>query len=106
MKKAILVLSMILLACSYNATAQNYSYFDEAENNIHTSSDGFFQQNTIGKRTASSDWGTMPLLPQTHGYHYDYPAWIENAPVGSGWLLLAGMGLGYAAIRRKKNKQR
>lgn len=101
MRKAILVLSMILLACSYNATAQSYNYYDETEVNIHNSTDGFFKNNNIGKRSTAPDWGTMPLLPKTHGYHYDYPAW--EAPVGSGWLLLAGMGLGYA-IRKRKTK--
>lgn len=98
MKKIILVLSMILLVCSYNATAQNYRTLED-DIDVQSFSDGFFYQDKTAKRTSSDEWGTMPLLPQTHGYHYDYPAHI--APIGSGLLLLAGMGIGYAIRKRK-----
>ncbi|MCR5645633.1 MAG: hypothetical protein K6F96_04485 [Bacteroidales bacterium] len=40
--------------------------------------------------------GTNPLLPQ-HGQDTN-----QNAPLGSGLLLLAGMGAAYAAAKRRK----
>ncbi len=101
MKKVMLIIFMMLLACSYNAVSQNYNYSNDENDEIHTFADGFFNQEKMGKRTTSADWNTMPLLPKTHGYHYDYPA--HEAPVGTGLLLLAGMGLGYA-IRKRKMK--
>lgn len=98
MKKVILVLS-ILLACGYNAVSQNYNFADAENDKMHSFTDGFFHKKQYVKRTNTDEWGTMPLLPKTHGYHYDYPA--HETPVGSGLLLLAGMGLGYAIRKRK-----
>ena len=100
MKKLMFIILM-LLAYSYSATSQNYSYYED-DNENKSFSDGFFYQEKVGKRTSSESWGLMPLLPQTHGYHYDYPAHLT--PIGSGWLLLAGMGVGYALRKRKNEK--
>ncbi len=100
MKKLTVLISMMLFLCSYNVIAQEYEYYEENEE-IYSFTDGFFSQDKMSKRATSDDWGTMPLLPKTHGYHYDYPA--QETPVGSGLLLLAGMGLGYA-IRKRKMK--
>ena len=99
MKKAIIILAMMLLSCGYTV-GQQYRFFEEDYNK--TSTDGFFKSTYTEYREEDSEWGVMPLLPQTHGYHYDYPA--EIAPIGSGWLLMAGMGIGYAVIRRKKKE--
>lgn len=64
--------------------------------------DGFFSSNRYEEyREDNAEWGKMPLLPKTHGYNYDYDA--EEAPLGSGLLLLAGMGIGYAVRKRKED---
>ena len=98
----------MMLGCGYSV-GQQYSFLGESDDHnlfddAKTSTDGFFKSNYVEYREDNGDWGVMPLLPQTHGYHYDYPAHLE-VPIGSGWLLLAGMGIGYAAVRRKKNKE-
>ena len=66
------------------------------------STDGFFKSNYEMYREEDLNWGTMPLLPRTHGYTYDYAAEDPTpAPIGSGWLLLGAMGMGYLAIKKK-----
>lgn len=67
-------------------------------------SDGFFSSSGYTEYREDVVWeGNMPLLPSTHGYLSDFSAAPEEqAPIGSGLLLLAGMGLGYA-IKKKKN---
>ena len=87
----------MLLSCGYSV-GQQYSFFAPEERK--TSTDGFFESSYTEYREEDDEWGVMPLLPRTHGYHYDYDA--EEVPIGSGWLLLAGMGIGYA-IRKRKN---
>ena len=55
-------------------------------------SDSFFRYNNVEEQRTNSgngEWGTMPTLVG-HGYTTDMDA---NAPLGSGLLLLAGMGL-------------
>ena len=60
-------------------------------------SDGFFVYNDVEQsRTTGSGWSTMPTMIG-HGYDTD-----QSAPLGSGLLLLAGMGLAYGI--RKKSK--
>ena len=77
MKKIILTIA-IVLGIGFGASAQ---------------SDAFFTQNFSEYREAADT--ETPRLP---GH-----ALITNqdAPVGTGLLLLAGMGLGYAALRKK-----
>lgn len=59
--------------------------------------DSFFKTN-YGEYREDNEWGELPLLPESHGNSYDYVA----APLGSGLLLLAGLGMGYAAMRKRK----
>ena len=62
-------------------------------------SDGFFSSGSNYKEYREDIWAeNMPVLPGQHGVDYDFAA--EPAPVGSGLLVLAGLGLAYA-IRRK-----
>ena len=101
MKKAIIILAIMMLSCGYSV-GQQQGFFTNS--GAESSTDGFFKSPYVEYREENSEWGVMPLLPQTHGYHYDYPAKIT--PIGSGWLLKTGMGIGYALIRRrKKNEQ-
>ena len=84
MKKRLMIISsIIILGCS-NLFAQN---------------DGFFSNGNYSEyREENNEWGTMPLLPTSHGSQYDFAA---EAPLGSGIVLLAAMGLAYG---RKKLK--
>ena len=101
MKKAIIILAIMMLSCGYSV-GQQQGFFTNS--GAESSTDGFFKSPYVEYREENSEWGVMPLLPQTHGYHYDYPAKIT--PIRSGWLLMTGMGIGYALIRRrKKNEQ-
>ena len=100
MKKAIIILAIMLMSCGYSV-GQQYNFFAQ-EKSGKTSTDGFFESPYAEYREEDDEWGVMPLLPQTHGYHYDYPAHLT--PLGSGWLLLAGMGIGYAVRKRKNEK--
>ena len=98
MKKLIIILAIMTLSGGYSV-GQQYSMYEEEE--IKSFTDGFFTRSNVEIRE-SSEWGTMPLLPRTHGYHYDYDA--EEVPIGSGCLLLLGMGAGYAVAKRR-NKE-
>ena len=66
--------------------------------NAHAQRDGFFTYNSYEEqnRQESDAWGAMPAL-MNHGYKMD-----QSAPLGSGLLLLAGMGLAYG-MRKKSN---
>ena len=91
MKKYIITLA-IAMGFGMNLNAQ-IGQFNQG------GTDGFFSS---GNYTEYRDdaWATnMPVLPGQHGVDYDFAA--EPAPLGSGLLLLAGLGLGYAM--RKKN---
>lgn len=57
-------------------------------------SDAFFTQNFSDYR--STEGVETPRLP-AHALTSN-----QDAPVGTGLLLLAGMGLGYAALRKRK----
>ena len=92
MKKYIVlaVLSMVL-TLGLNAQVGSYSF---------SSSDGFFNSNAtedIENREVSS-WGEMPRI-FGHGLETN-----QNAPLGSGLLLLAGMGLAYGVRRKMKTE--
>ena len=58
-------------------------------------SDGFFTYNNVEEQRSNESWGSMPAMIG-HGLDGD-----QSAPLGSGLLLLAGMGLAYGF--RKKN---
>ena len=63
--------------------------------NLSAQSDGFFMSNNNGYRNIDSQMGEYPAL-MGHGLTDN-----QSAPLGSGLLLLGGMALGYAAMRRK-----
>lgn len=75
MKKILLLATAIIL--SFNILAQ---------------SDGFF-----------NDWKNIEdrdeILPEFPDYHGDL--YNSDAPIGSGVLILATIGIGYAALKRK-----
>lgn len=67
---------------------------------LHAQNDGFFSYSTnSGYREDKLDF-SAPATPLYHGALNDHDA--EEAPVGSGILLLAGLGLGYAALSKRK----
>ena len=78
MKKIVLTIA-IVLGIGFGASAQ---------------SDAFFTQSFSEYRNADDDV-FLPALPYAHNSE-DH----EPAPLGTGLLLLAGMGIGYA-IRKK-----
>ncbi|MBE6335488.1 MAG: hypothetical protein E7066_02235 [Lentimicrobiaceae bacterium] len=82
MKRFLITIS-IIAALSLNVNAQG--------------TDGFFTTNYTEYRDGEPDWGDLPALPGQHGLDY-----TVAAPLGSGLLLLAGMGVLYG-IRRKKD---
>ena len=63
--------------------------------NLNAQSDGFFTYNNV-EQNRTSEWGDMPAM-----IGHDSRTNMD-APVGSGLLLLAGMGLAYGI--RKKSK--
>ena len=91
MKRYILTIALAL-CLSINLSAQFSNQY---------SSDGFFSSNYSEFREGEGSFGTMPLLPG-HNTLNDYDADPKQVPVGSGLLLLAGLGLGYASLRKLK----
>ena len=69
---------------------------------LNAQSDGFFTSSYSEYReNISWDVENMPLLPGSHGYLGDYDC-VTPVPLGSGVLILAGLGLTYALRRNKK----
>ena len=62
---------------------------------VNAQSDAFFTQNFSDYRDVTSIDASTPRIPD-HGL-----ATNQNAPLGTGLLLLTGMGLGYAVLRKK-----
>ena len=62
--------------------------------NVNAQGDGFFSS-SYNEFRETEDWGTMPAIIG-HGNTAD-----QSAPLGSGLLVLAGLGVAYAM--RKKN---
>ncbi len=93
MKKYIITLA-IALGFGMNVNAQIGEY-NRQYGQDHT--DGFFSgsYDEFREDTWSNEFGVMPTIIG-HGYQYD-----QTAPLGSGLLLLAGMGLAYGIRRRK-----
>ena len=85
MKKVIITLS-IIAALGLNVNAQNQNT---------KSSDGFFSSNTLGSNYRDGDATGTPKFPNKGEYS------DQNAPVGSGLLVLAGLGIAYAMKSRK-----
>lgn len=93
MKRYILIIAFALgLGLNLNAQSQRKGL-----------SDGFFSRNYSEYNRDGNDYGVMPLLPG-HNTLNDYDADPKQVPVGSGLLLLAGLGLGYASLRKLKNE--
>ncbi len=68
---------------------------------LNAQKDSFFTySNSEEYRGGSSEWGTLPTLPASHGLDYDVSG---EAPIGSGLLLLSGLGLAYALRRKNAN---
>ena len=77
MKKIILTIA-IVLGIGFGVSAQ---------------SDAFFTQSFSEYRNTDE---VTPLLPYAHNLSEH-----QSAPLGSGLLILAGLGLGYATLRKK-----
>ena len=64
---------------------------------VNAQSDSFFSYNDVNDQNRQSySLGDMPTLPM-RGHDED-----QSAPVGSGLLILAGLGAAYA-LKRKNN---
>ena len=90
-KKIALAIAILAVACNFGM-AQSYM-FDQRQ------TDGFFALQNEASREGENvtAWGFMPSM-LTHGLEENQDA---NAPLGSGLLLLAGMGLAYGMRKRK-----
>ena len=90
--KRYIILAVLALGFIVNVNAQ-----------IGKSSDGFFTPNYNELRKTSNDisneMGDMPAI-LGHGYETNQSG---TTPIGSGLLLLAGMGLAYGIKKSKKN---
>ena len=95
MKKIFLTLIMTAALALGVDAQQQYGYYQDQTTQY---SDGFFSsQSESGYQYRDID--NMPIVPGT-GYYYD-----QNAPLGSGLLLLAGLGAAYAVRKRKKDNE-
>lgn len=95
MKKIFLTLIMTAALALGVDAQQQYGYYQDQTTQY---SDGFFSsQSESGYQYRNID--NMPIVPGT-GYYYD-----QQAPLGSGLLLLAGLGAAYAVRKRKKDNE-
>ncbi len=89
MKKKFLV-AITIIAVSSNLAFGQFDY--------QQSADSFFEKKHQESSGADS-WGTLATFSDSR----EVPV---RAPIGSGWLLLVGMGLTYVFIRRKAKDER
>lgn len=89
MKKLIITLSLLTILV-LNVSAQMGSAI--------STTDGFFS-NSNNTEQRADETGLFPVLPGRN-QHTDQDG---DAPVGSGLLLLAGMGIAYGVRRSSKN---
>ena len=95
MKKIFLTLIMTAALALGVDAQQQYGYYQDQTTQY---SDGFFSsQSESGFQYRDID--NMPIVPGT-GYYCD-----QQAPLGSGLLLLAGLGAAYAVRKRKKDNE-
>lgn len=80
MKKVLFILAMVMLM-GFSASAQSDGF-------IKSGDGGFIDRGTTPEPTIA--------LPQEHGSTSD-----QGTPLGSGLLILATLGAGYVAARRK-----
>lgn len=91
MKKIIITLTLATAMCLGNAQAQSTN-----------GTDGFFSTSTPGGNYRDgSATGDVSFFPGAPGQQI-YDNQNADAPVGSGLLILAGMGLAYGLKRREK----
>jgi hypothetical protein len=88
MKRFLITISFVV-ALAMSASAQEYQYLD-------AQSDGFFSTNSEENVGYRLDGGLFPSVPGQQIYD------DQAAPVGSGLLLLAGMGAAYALRKKRK----
>ena len=88
MKKKLLI-AISIIAVSSNLAFSQFSY--------QQSADGFFEKKY--QEGVTKEWGTSAVFSDSRNTSV-------RAPLGSGLLLLAGMGLSYVFIRRKANDER
>lgn len=67
--------------------------------NLSAQNDGFFMYQYEQREDKDNDWSEILLLPNAHGLDYNYPA---DVPLGTGLLLLAGMGIGYGVFKKRE----
>ena len=65
---------------------------------LNAQSDGFFMSNYSEYREME-EWGNLPNLPGSHGYINDYSSVEQEAPLGSGLLILGALALGYRKLK-------
>lgn len=98
MKKILTFLAALFIVIGVNAQSDEVDRLVPVMTQTPSMNDGFFAGNYSEYREVDI-FGTLPALPSTHGLDFD-----QAAPVGSGLLLLAGMGIAYG-IRKKTRKQ-
>ena len=98
MKKILTFLAALFIVIGVNAQSDEVDHLVPVMTQTPSMNDGFFASNYSEYREV--DFFGLPVLPSTHGLTEDQNA----APVGSGLLLLAGMGIAYG-IRKKTRKQ-
>lgn len=67
---------------------------------VFAQSDGYFSYQYEYREDKNNEWSELIMLPPTHGLDYNYPA--DEAPLGTGLLMMTGIGLAY--IYHKNNK--
>lgn len=67
---------------------------------LKAQSDGFFSYQYEYREDENKEWSELIMLPPTHGLDYNYPA--DEAPLGTGLLLMTGIGIVY--VFHKKNR--
>lgn len=67
---------------------------------VYAQSDGYFSYQYEYREDNNNEWSELIMLPPTHGLDYNYPA--DEAPTGTGLLLMTGIVLAY--MYHKNNK--
>lgn len=92
MKKYMLIIIFVIGFClNLNAQMSSQGYTGNT--------DGFFSTDQYNEYDRGEWAGGMPMLPRVHASEFDQSA--KDTPLSSGFLILAGMGIGYAVVRRK-----
>lgn len=96
--KLFLVIIALMLGCNVSL-AQNEMF---TQDDMFFNNDAFFTTSYSEYREVDDEFGIMPILPIQHGGLIDYSAVPDTpeAPLGSGLLLLASMGVAYGIRRR------